>query len=233
MSDEVRRSAIGVIRREGKLLMLRRYPHDRTYPDPGGKGKLGFPGGKAEGDEWTAKTAEREGEEETGFKVRAVNRIIAERPIVAPTGRRFLVDVHMLAITGGELCSFPSEEHVEAVWLTPAEALERQGELTGPLTLDICKLLLAWDGPHWPLPEVLWDVPQGEDHPGSFAAKRRYDRHPGVDLYAPLGTPVFAMEPGVVVAIDPFFTGGEDCPLGQDGTPVWLQTAAVLVEGAS
>jgi hypothetical protein len=66
---------------------------------------------------------------------------------------------------------------------------------------------------------------------------RRNHVHEGVDLYCPEGTPVMAVEGGVVVAILPF-TGqnafavnpktGESEPLKW-----WLDTDVVLVEGAS
>lgn len=235
MSEEVRRSAIAVIRRAGKLLFLRRYPHDRAYPDPGGPGKLCFPGGKKEAtDKTTAETAEREGgPEETGFILRAENKIIGDRETTSPTGRQFLIDVYTMIITGGELISFPSEEHVEALWLTLAEALERQSEFAGVVTLEVCQLLYDWDGPYWPLPHVFHLVPHGPGHVGSFGIRRKKDYHTGADLYGPLGTPVTAMEPGTVVAIDLTFTGGDDCPLGSNGEKIWYLTSSISVEGAS
>lgn len=85
----------------------------------------------------------------------------------------------------------------------------------------------------WPLPGHHTDIPQSNDHPGSFGARRKYDVHSGVDLYAPQGQRVVAIENGVVVSVEPLFTGGEDTPKDPDGTPIWLPTAAVLVEGAS
>jgi murein DD-endopeptidase MepM/ murein hydrolase activator NlpD len=55
---------------------------------------------------------------------------------------------------------------------------------------------------------------------------RKHDVHLGVDLYAPEGHPVVAMEDGEVVAVVDFT--GPDA-----GCDWWLPTRAVLVEGAS
>lgn len=65
-------------------------------------------------------------------------------------------------------------------------------------------------------------------HPGAFGVRRRYEVHTGVDLYAPEGTPVSAVEDGVVVGVE-WFTGPDADP----PCPWWLPTKAVLVEGAS
>lgn len=67
----------------------------------------------------------------------------------------------------------------------------------------------------------------GTTHPGAFGAVREHDIHTGVDLYASEGTPVFAMEPGVVVAIIQDFTGEHA------GSPWWNSTSAVMVEDGS
>jgi hypothetical protein len=69
-------------------------------------------------------------------------------------------------------------------------------------------------------------IPCG-DHAGAFGAVRKHDIHTGVDLYAPHGTPVFAMEPGVVVALIYDFTGE------WAGSPWWNSTGAVMVEDGS
>ncbi len=74
----------------------------------------------------------------------------------------------------------------------------------------------------WPL---LAD-PLLPDNAGSFGALRRFDRHTGVDLYCEVGTPVVAVERGLVVNIEPFT--GEKA-----GSSWWCPTDAVLVEGAS
>lgn len=65
-------------------------------------------------------------------------------------------------------------------------------------------------------------------HPGAFGIKRKHHTHEGVDLYCPQGTPVYAVEPGEVVAIIPF-TGRLAIP----PSPWWRETDAVLIEGAS
>ncbi len=75
----------------------------------------------------------------------------------------------------------------------------------------------------WPLLHTRKILPQG---PGSFGAVRKHDIHTGVDLYAAVGTPVFAVESGTIVAIQ-IFTGP------QAGSPWWRETFAVLVSGAS
>lgn len=73
----------------------------------------------------------------------------------------------------------------------------------------------------WPLFGV---APEFPDAPGCFGSVRKHDVHTGVDLYAPEGSPVLAVEDGVVVAIEKF-TGPSA------GSPWWNDTMAVLIEG--
>jgi len=68
-------------------------------------------------------------------------------------------------------------------------------------------------------------VPVGS-HPGAFGVVRKHHVHEGVDLYAPVGTPVYAVESGAVVRVLPM-TG----PAA--GSPWWFDTKAVMVEGRS
>ena len=63
-------------------------------------------------------------------------------------------------------------------------------------------------------------------HLGAFGAVRKYHRHEGVDLYTAEGTKVYAVEPGIVVAIMAFTGPGAD-------SPWWNDTMCVMVEGAS
>lgn len=67
-----------------------------------------------------------------------------------------------------------------------------------------------------------------DGHPGAFGTQRRYEIHTGVDLYAPEGTEVRAVESGVVVGYEDF-TG----PNSNPPSPWWLPTAAILIEGES
>jgi hypothetical protein len=61
-------------------------------------------------------------------------------------------------------------------------------------------------------------------HPGSFGIPRHEHVHTGIDLYAPMGTPVHAMEDGLVIRVA-WFTGAAI------QMPWWMDTMAVYVEG--
>jgi murein DD-endopeptidase MepM/ murein hydrolase activator NlpD len=76
----------------------------------------------------------------------------------------------------------------------------------------------------WPLLSVYPTLPLA-GHPGAFAYRRNHDVHTGVDLYAPVGTYVRAVEDGVVRAIVSF--------TGPPESPWWNATEAIFVEGES
>lgn len=67
-------------------------------------------------------------------------------------------------------------------------------------------------------------VPIGPRHPGAFGVDRHQHVHTGVDLYAPHGSPVWAMEAGKVISIA-WFTGPAI------NLPWWNDTRAVYIEG--
>ena len=69
------------------------------------------------------------------------------------------------------------------------------------------------------------EIPTGK-HVGAFGVVRKNHTHEGIDFYAPEGTVVAAVEDGVVVVVEPF-TG----PAA--GSPWWMDTQCVMVEGAS
>lgn len=69
------------------------------------------------------------------------------------------------------------------------------------------------------------EIPIGE-HVGAFGVERRHDIHKGVDLYCPVGTPVYAVEDGLLVHIRPFTGQAAGCPW-------WEDTYAISVVGES
>lgn len=77
----------------------------------------------------------------------------------------------------------------------------------------------------WPLAYPATEtLPYEAAHPGAFGARRRYDVHTGVDLYAQVAEDVFACEDGAVVTVEDF-TGPKA------GSSWWHDTQAILVEG--
>jgi len=79
----------------------------------------------------------------------------------------------------------------------------------------------------WGFPLMGYTGPIPENpHLGAFGARRKHHCHEGVDLYAPVGAEVLAVEEGLVRAILPFTGPGA-------GSPWWHDTQCVLVEGSS
>ena len=77
----------------------------------------------------------------------------------------------------------------------------------------------------WPLARRANSLPEAQAA-GAFGVVRRHDVHTGVDLYAEEDAPTYAVEDGVVVAVEDFTGARAD-------SPWWHDTQAVLVEGAS
>jgi murein DD-endopeptidase MepM/ murein hydrolase activator NlpD len=72
--------------------------------------------------------------------------------------------------------------------------------------------------------EPMPPIPLGLVHPGAFGIDRHLHVHTGVDLYAPYGCPVYAMESGKIVHIE-WFTGPSIA------MPWWNDTRAMYIEG--
>jgi len=66
------------------------------------------------------------------------------------------------------------------------------------------------------------ELPIG-NHCGAFGVERSHDTHGGVDLYCPDGTPVYAVDDGIIVQVRPF-TGAIA------GFPWWNNTYAISVD---
>lgn len=77
----------------------------------------------------------------------------------------------------------------------------------------------------FPLRHHHGEIPE-QSHPGSFAARRKFDIHTGVDLYCAHGNKVYAVEDGEVVEIE-IYTG----PRAE--SPWWNETYALLIKGES
>lgn len=89
--------------------------------------------------------------------------------------------------------------------------------------VDVVRNQLQWT---FPLESKnIRGIPVGT-HPGAFACQRKHERHTGIDLYCPDGTPIYAVETGKIVNIE-HFTGE------WDNSPWWNNTDCMLIEGAT
>lgn len=77
----------------------------------------------------------------------------------------------------------------------------------------------------FPLKNYKYTIPIGQEL-GAFGVVRKHDIHTGVDLYCEKGDKVYAMETGVIIAIE-YFTGPSI------GMPWWNDTMAVAILGKS
>lgn len=92
--------------------------------------------------------------------------------------------------------------------------------------LDFARWRLTNDsGSFVDCPANVGEIPMGA-HVGAFGVQRKHHIHEGIDLYCSSGAVVRAVERGIVVVVEPF-TGPNA------GSPWWLDTQCVLVEGAS
>ncbi len=196
--------------KSGKILLLRRRPDDRAHPDPNGKGKWCFPGGKSEVDEIPEETIARELFEETGL-------VAIRLDYIGPYHKIAMFEAYF-----DKEEVIISSEHIEARWFE-TNNLPGDEEIVGPATIA----MLARHKMQWPLASIEKMMP---DEPGEFGSVRSKDIHTGVDLYCNLGTPVIAMEAGTVVGIEPF-TGPS--VMGKDSTPWWNDTVIILIQNKS
>lgn len=131
-------------------------------------------------------------------------------------------------ITNEHLARFRSFSDNNSIVYPQAKMLACGTEGNGALAeiqtiVESVQRSLRWSSPFSKHVDIVIPV---KPHPGSFASERNGHFHTGVDLYTEDGTPVYAMEDGVVVNIEPF-TGP------QDQSPWWLDTDCILIKGAS
>ncbi len=128
-------AAVVLVIHEERALVLRRRPDDRSFAH-----QWCLPGGRVEEGEAPHETASREIAEETGLAI-AIDRDLGPRDIELPE-RRILFSIHRFVAraTGGELAL--SHEHVDARWLTRAEAESAELTLPSGLAGEVTRELL-------------------------------------------------------------------------------------------
>lgn len=213
---------VAVVECLGKYLLLRRHNSDRSF------GGWCFPGGKYDPeDQGPGITAIRELKEETGIQNLMPREQLSSKYSIDNNGREFYISVFKFQAVATNGCPPEvvfSDEHAEYRWIDLYN-LSPDFDM-GPATRSIiAEILFPRRSLYWPLKTDA--APLFPDYPGEFAAERKYDYHPGVDLYCKPYTPVLAVETGRVVAVEDF-TG----EFANPPTPWWNNTKAVLIESS-
>lgn len=203
------------------LLLLQRRADYRS----GGGGTFCLPGGQSEPHELPEMTIQREVAEEAGLMV------LGKADHLGVLGKDSEgTDIRAFAYKDNRDSDRPptvtlSHEHQGCVWIKAGEDWFLSLPTAGPVTENIVKAWAAnWT---WPIKDA---TPLFPDAPGMFGTTRKHDVHTGIDLYCEEDAEIVAVEPGVVVAVEKFT--GEWCE-GEDHSPWWNNTAAVLVRGDS
>ncbi|OWT32945.1 hypothetical protein BGI41_04965 [Methanobrevibacter sp. 87.7] len=101
-------SVRGIAKKDGKILVLKRHPKSRTFPN-----QWEFPGGKAEHNEYFDETLTREFKEETNLTVKANGFYEA---IEDEQEKRITIQLYMYVdIIGDEIVKI-SNEHIDYDW---------------------------------------------------------------------------------------------------------------------
>lgn len=122
------RGVVGIVRRDGRLLLIRRSKSVRVPL------AWCFPGGEMEAGETQAETLVRELREEVGLEVAPGELLMTQRK----HGGRLVLYCWSARIIAGEPEANPREV-AEVAWLTPAEVRSKAGVLPG--TTDILDAL--------------------------------------------------------------------------------------------
>ncbi len=130
-------AALAVVRDGETVLMLRRREDDRSYP-----GTWALPGGRIDPGESAREAIEREVLEETGLRVTVTDQLGVYDSPLPRRNRTYRITVFDTALKSlpGQLMAYPSEEHAEARWMSPAQALGEL-ELSGEVTRQVLEVL--------------------------------------------------------------------------------------------
>jgi len=94
----------------------------------------GLPGGGVEEGEVYERTAEREAEEETGYDIKIIKKLI----VIEDKKRGSIRHVFLAKIKSGEL-KIREDEHMDARWFTVSEIENMKGKLRGDWVLRAVK----------------------------------------------------------------------------------------------
>lgn len=132
-------AAVAILRQGERVLLLRRREHMRAYP-----GLWALPGGRVDPGERAEVAVVREVLEETGLHVSVVATRPPRQARVEARRRVYEIAVFEVVMTPATqaLMDYPSEEHAEARWCRPDEALTRL-TLAGPVTRGVLEALDA------------------------------------------------------------------------------------------
>jgi 8-oxo-dGTP pyrophosphatase MutT (NUDIX family) len=130
-------AAVVVVEDGDRVLLVRRGAGFRAWP-----GLWCFPGGMLEAGEGPEEAALREVTEETGLEVELCATVGRFASTLAQQGRVYRVTVFRGRVRAGSppLRSFPTEEHDEARWVAPLEALGSM-EVAGPTTREALEIM--------------------------------------------------------------------------------------------
>lgn len=138
---EIVSSSLGILMKEGAVLLLHRSPALRSFAD-----RLSFPGGKYESqDPDLAHTAIREMRQETGLDTKPVRLHSTRYTTESERKRIFHMEFWMLELLDESQKLQLSDEHSKAVWAFPQEILTdpKKYPLAGTIILqDILRRLV-------------------------------------------------------------------------------------------
>lgn len=133
----LRDCAVAVIQDErGRVLLLRRSPTARVFPD-----RLCLPGGKTDPGEIPPDTAVRETVEETGILVKAT-WCLPIQDTHDVNGTIYRTHPFRVVVMAGTLCEFPTPEHSGYEWFDLSTLEHRLADMAGIATIKILRNLL-------------------------------------------------------------------------------------------